>query len=136
MWQAEIPELDRRGLRQFAFTTAAAVAFLFGVALPWLFERPRPTWPWAAAAVLAVWGALAPSTLRTVYRGWMWLGVNLSKATTPVVLGVLFFLVILPIGITRRRIWGDGLSRELDRAASTYRLPTKKAARDDLARPY
>ena len=38
----QIPELDQKGLRRFALTTGAALAFIFGMFLPWLFDRWLP----------------------------------------------------------------------------------------------
>ena len=37
-----------------------------------------------------------------VYRGWMGLAAAISKVTTPVVMGVLYFLVLTPIGLLLR----------------------------------
>jgi hypothetical protein len=136
MWNDEASELDAKGLRRFAFTIGGTVALLFGVALPWLFGRTRPVWPWVVAGVFAAWPFVLPAALRNFHRVWMWLGLKLSKVTTPIVLGVLFFLVILPVGIVRRHVRGDGLSRELDRSATSYKIASKKAAKDNLERPY
>ena len=41
-----IPELDRAGLRQFGLLMGGFVALVFGLLLPWLFERTLPLWPW------------------------------------------------------------------------------------------
>ena len=94
----DIPDIDRKGLREFAFILGGAVAAIFGLLLPWLFERSYPLWPWIFLGVFAVWGLLAPDTLRPVYRVWMRFGLLLNKVTTPLVLGVVFFLLILPVG--------------------------------------
>ena len=67
--KAEIPELDRPGLRRFGLTTGAIVAALFGVLLPYLFDHAWPRWPWVIAAILITWATVAPGTLRLVYRG-------------------------------------------------------------------
>ena len=63
-----IPELDRKGYRDFGVTTGAIVAGLFGLFFPWVFGRAFPAeypwWPWALFAVLAVWGLAAPMSLK------------------------------------------------------------------------
>ena len=79
----EIPKLDAKGLRHFALSTGAIVAGLFGLALPWLFGWSIPWWPFVLAAVLSLWGLLAPATLRPVYRGWMSLGLLLIVSSLP-----------------------------------------------------
>ncbi len=85
-----IPELDRKGLRDFGLVTGAIVAALFGLFFPWVLERSIPIWPWVIAGVLAVWALAAPLTLKPVYRQWMMLGLLLSKITTPIILGAVF----------------------------------------------
>jgi hypothetical protein len=61
------------------------------------------------AAVLGICGSLlglagivVPSRLGPVQRGWMGFAHALSKVTTPVFLGVVYFLVMLPVGILLR----------------------------------
>jgi hypothetical protein len=134
--QHEIVDLDRKGLRQFAFTIAITVCLLFGLALPWLFERGYPRWPWIFGAIFAAWGIVAPQTLRYVYRGWMWFGLQLSKVTTPIVLGAVFFLAVLPIGFARRSFAGDAMARTFDRDAASYRVRSEARAKQNLERPY
>jgi len=132
----EIPELDARGLRRFGLTTGAIVAVLFGAFFPWIFERAFPTWPWIVCGVLGLWAVAAPSTLRVVYQGWMRLGLLLNRVTTPIVIGVLFVVVIVPIALVMRVAKSDPMRRELDRTATTYRVPSRKPPRENLERPF
>ena len=61
-------------------------------------------WPiWAAAA--AVFGGLAllwPRPLAPLNRLWFLLGLALHRVVNPVVMGVLFFGVIMPVGMLMR----------------------------------
>ena len=132
----EIPELDAKGLRQFALTTAGIVVGLFGVVLPWLAGLGWPLWPWVLAAVLALWGLLKPASLRPVYRGWMRFGQLASLVMTPLVLGTVFFLVILPAGLVMRLAGNDPMHRRLDPDAASYRVPSRPMPRDSVERPY
>jgi len=132
----DIPELDVRGLRRFGLTTGAIVAVLFGAFFPWVLERPVPTWPWMVGGVLVVWALAAPSTLRVVYRGWMRLGSMLNRVTTPIVIGVLFAVVIVPTALILRIAKSDPLQRTLDRSVRTYRVSSRKPPRENLERPF
>ena len=132
----EIPELDRDGLRSFGLTTGAIVAGLFGLLFPWLVGVGIPWWPWIVAGVLAAWALLAPTTLAPVYRQWMRLGLLLSRVTTPLVLGAVFFLVFLPAGLVMRVFGRDPLARRFDRSAASYRTPSRRPDRDSLQRPF
>jgi hypothetical protein len=130
----EIPELDSAGLRKFGLTTGAILAGLFGVVLPWFLGRSFPLWPWGIAGVLAFWALLAPSTMRRVYRGWMRFGLIMSRLMTPLLMGLLFFLVVTPMGLVRRALGVDSLARRRDADARTYRVPSKPVT--SLERPF
>jgi hypothetical protein len=45
---------------------------------------------------------LAPGWLGPVYRGWMALGATISRVTTPVFMGLVYFAVITPTGLVLR----------------------------------
>ena len=131
-----IPELDRKGLREFGLTTGAIVAALFGLFFPWLLERAIPLWPWLLAALLGAWGLAAPLSLRPVYRGWMRFGLALSKVTTPLIMGLVFFIVITPMSLLLRLLGKDQLSRKLSPEVDTYRVTSHQAPKRNLERPY
>jgi hypothetical protein len=130
-----IPELDRKGLREFGLVTGTIVAGLFGLFFPWLLERPWPLWPWLIFAVLGLWGLAAPLSLRPVYRGWMRFGLLLSRITTPLIMGVVFFIVVTPMAVIRRMLGKDSLARKFDQSAS-YRVTSRKAPVKNLEKPF
>jgi hypothetical protein len=113
---------DRKQLREFALVLAAATAVLFGLLFPWLGERLWPLWPWLVAAVAVAWGLLLPDSLAPVYRGWMRLGHVLGWVNTRIILGVLFFAMILPVGLVMRLLGHDPLARRRNPDAASYRV--------------
>lgn len=79
-------------------------------------------WPWAAGiagAFLIVSFAL-PGILAPLNRGWTKFGLLLGKIVAPVVLGLLFFLSVVPIGLIMRARGKDLLRLKFDRAARSY----------------
>jgi len=54
--------------------------------------------------VLLLAGITVPTLLGPVQRGWMGLAHLLSKITTPIFMGIVYFVVITPIGLFRRMI--------------------------------
>lgn len=131
-----IPELDSKGLRNFGLTTGLIAGILFGLIIPWLFGQRLPIWPWVLLAVLVVWALLAPSTLRPVYRGWMRLGLMISRVTTPLILGIVFYIVVMPFGLVRRVLGRDPMSRAFDPEISSYRVESETTSREYLEHPY
>jgi hypothetical protein len=133
----KIPELDDKGLRDFGLTTGTIVGVLFGLVLPWLFDAASfPLWPWIVFAVLAVWGLVAPRTLRTVYRVWMRFGLLISKVTTPLIMGLVFIVAIVPLALVLKLIRWDAMARTIDHESASYRVVSEKPADDSLKRPF
>jgi hypothetical protein len=130
-----IPELDRKGLREFGLITGAIVAVLFGLFFPWLLERSFPLWPWAIFAVLGAWALVAPLSLRLVYRAWMRFGLLLSKITTPIVMGFVFYVVITPFALILKIAGKDAMRRKFNKG-DTYRIIRGKVRADSLEHPY
>ena len=79
------------------------------------------------ASALIVAGLAIPTRLGPVYRGWMALAQVISKVTTPLFMGVIFFLVLTPAGLLVRLFGHRPLSRS--RNASTYWQSRPAAAR-------
>jgi len=132
----EIQVLDRKELRKFAFTVGPAIAIIFGVALPYIFGLEFPKWPWVIAAILVLWGIVAPATLQPVYRGWMKFALLINKVTSPIVLGVVFVVLILPIGLLFRLVGRDLMHRGFKPADDTYKHIVDEDSFDDLTRPF
>jgi predicted membrane metal-binding protein len=131
-----IPELDRKGLREFAFILGGAVAAIFGLFLPWVFERSFPLWPWIFLAMFAAWGLLLPMTLRPVYRIWMRFGLLMNRITTPLILGVVFFIIIAPVGLFRRLLGKDSIAKGAQADKQTYRVNSDEIPKESLERPF
>jgi len=131
-----IPELDTAGLRKFGLVTAAAIVVIFGLFLPWLFSFGMPIWPWIIAGLLAAWAIFAPDTLGPFYKLWMKFALLLNKITTPIILGIIFFLVFFPAGLLMRFFRGDPMNRELDEEAATYRVDSKNVDTKRMENPF
>ena len=76
------------------------------------FAGVRP-WFLGVGLALVALGALWPRSLALPYRGWMGLAEQLAKVVTTVILGLVFFLVVTPIGVFKRLTGWDPLERRL-----------------------
>ncbi len=131
-----IPELDRKGLRDFGLLTGAIVAGLFGLFFPWAFSASYPLWPWILFGILGGWALLLPDSLKPVYRGWMRFGLLLSRVTTPIIMGTVFFVVIAPVALILRIGRWDAMHRRLDPEVESYRVPSKETPKENLENPF
>lgn len=131
-----IPKLDKKGLRDFGLTTGAIFAGLFGLILPLLHGHGVPIWPWAIAGILGVWALLAPNTLNPVYYGWMRLGLILGAINSRIILGIVFYALILPTGFLMRIFSKDPMARSLDPQEKTYRILSKTRPKASMEKPF
>ena len=70
--------------------------------------------PWSiglaiVAALFAVCAMAAPAVLAPLNRLWFRFGMLLGKIVSPVVLGVIFFLILTPVSIATRLFGRDAL---------------------------
>jgi hypothetical protein len=85
----------------------------------WWRTRTIPAWiALGLGTTLLVAGLLIPGRLGPVYRWWMRLAQVISKVTTPIFMGLVFFLILTPAGLLARLFGHRPLSR--DRASGTY----------------
>lgn len=97
-------------------------AGFFGIVTAISLWRSGTTWHWAlpVAVVFLVVSYTVPSILAPLNRLWMKFGLLLYKVMNPLVLGLLFFVTIMPIGLVMRAFGKDFLRLRLDRNARSY----------------
>jgi predicted membrane metal-binding protein len=112
--------------RSFGFVFAAVFAVV-GLLPLWRGQPVRP-WALAVAGAFLVFAMAAPRLLAPLSRVWMRVGLLLHHVVNPIVMGVLFYLVITPFGLTMRLL-GTGLATRLDAdpAASTYWISRRES---------
>ena len=116
--------------RRFAWTLALAFAVL-GSLTQWR-GRERAALVFAVAAGLFLLaGLLAPTRLGPVERAWMGLARAISRVTTPLFMGIVYFIVLTPTGLLRRALTKRTLGPP--RSAETFWV-TRKAADPEAAR--
>ena len=72
-------------------------------------------------ALLILLGLLWPRALVLPSKAWMLLAQGLSFVMTRIILGLVFFLVVTPIGVVKRLSGWDPLSRRGQRSASYWK---------------
>jgi len=113
---------SRRTLLRFGATLLAASAV--AAALLGAFGGDEFT----AITLIAFGFAMAISSVipglgRIVYVAWLGLGVTLGLVTSPLVLGLLYFLVFTPTAILRRLLRRDAMCQRLEPGRGSYWEP-------------
>lgn len=80
------------------------------------------SWVWwlAGAAAFAVVAFARPGLLAPFNRAWTKLGLLLFKVVSPVMMALLYFTTIVPIGLFMRAMGKDFLRLNFDKTATSY----------------
>lgn len=102
----------------------AVFSLLLGLA-PMRHHQPMRFWALALALIFFVFAVLRPGTLAPLNKAWMYLGRLLSRVVTPVVIGLLFYLVFTPAGFLYRLLGNDSLCLRSTKGSRSYWIERK-----------
>ncbi len=114
-------EATPKQLRSFGLLVGAIFAVISLWPLIWHGEALR-LWAIIAAGVLAVPAVVMPKSLKLIYRGWMAIGDVLGWINTRIILGIVFYGVVTPMGAIMRLRGHDPMQRRWEPEADTYRV--------------
>ena len=99
----------------------------------WKFSAPEVAkWIWIFSAVIIALYYLIPPLRKWIFMGWLGAVFPIGWVISHLLLGIVFYLVVFPIGLMMRMFRYDALGRRFDRDAKSYWK--KREARDDPRR--
>jgi Saxitoxin biosynthesis operon protein SxtJ len=126
---------DARQLRSFGLLVGA----IFGAIGLWplLWRQHDPRW-WAVvlAVGLVVPALIAPRALAPAYGVWMKLAEVLAWVNTRILLGLVFYGMVTPIGLVMRCLGHDPMRRRYDESLDSYRVTCKARPASHMARQF
>ena len=109
-----------RGASDRSFGLVFTGAFLLVGVWPLVGRRPVKVWALGLAAAFLIVSLFRPAALAPLNRVWLYVGLLLQRVVSPVVLGILFFLTVTPIGLLMRLTGKNPLHLGFDREAQSY----------------
>jgi hypothetical protein len=119
------PDFTASRGRKFAFTLAAAFAIVAAIAL-WRQRPAAAAVAGSVAMVMFLLGLAIPQELEPVERLWMKLAHLISRVTTPVFMGIVYFLVLTPVGVVRRLAGTNPLVHRLNNGTYWIRRTSRQ----------
>ena len=108
----------KRELRQFGVTIGIVLGLLGGVFL--LREKAYYYYFFIFSTTFLFLGLAAPTLLKPIQKIWMSLAILIGWLVTRVILNILFYLVVTPIGILARIFGKHFLDTKFDTNADSY----------------
>ena len=112
---------------------------IFGVIAAWplIFHGAQArSWASVAAAGLIIPALVYPRGLYWIHKGWMALGHVMGWINTRIILGLVFYLIVTPIGFIRHAMGKDSMGKAFAPDAGSYRITRKVRSAAHLKRQY
>ena len=111
----------RKELRQFGLVVGT-VFTVIGL-WPLVFRgEPLRVWGIGLGGSLILLGALLPQVLAPIHRGWMWVGHILGWINTRILLSIVFYGLVTPIGLVFRLLGKTTMRQAFAESSTTYRV--------------
>ena len=83
---------------------------------------------WGAGGALALLYYAVPALRRPMFVGWMYAAYPVGLVVSHVLLGLVYFGVVTPIGLVMKAVRYDPLERRFDRSATTYWIARERTS--------
>ena len=121
--------LSREEGRRFGYTVGSAFGLLCGLS----FWRGHQSAAWilgSAGTVLILSALMVPDRMGPVHRAWMGLARMMSKVTTPIFMGAVYFLVLTPAGFLVRTLGRNPIRHEAEEGGYWQSRPVGRRSSD------
>ena len=102
------------------------VVFLIIALWPLKYEEDIRLWSLALSIIFFILGVLNSKLLTPLNKLWLKFGIFLGSIVSPIIMGIVYFLVVTPTGIFMRLLGKDLLKTSKVKNASTYWLKRDK----------
>jgi len=102
-----------------------AAIFLLIALFPLIKGGEPRIWALLICVFFAISSLILPKLLTPLNRLWAMFGQLMHKITNPLLMGLVFFLTVLPTGIVLRILGKDPMRRKIDPQAKSYWLERK-----------
>ena len=103
-----------------SFGIVFAVFFLLVGLYPLVNNKEILLWPLITALIFFLLAYMAPKVLSVPNKLWFKLGIALGAIVAPVVMALVYFTTVVPIGLVMRLMGRDMLRQKLDKNANSY----------------
>ena len=96
------------------------IVFLFIALYPITYSEDIRIWSLIISFIFIILGLLNSKILTPLNKLWFKFGVILGKIISPIIMGIIFFLVVTPIGLIMKVLGKDLLRLKYNKKDNTY----------------
>lgn len=91
-----------------------------------LWKGATNGWMWIIAGTVLALSRIVTPFFKAIYRIWIILSIIIGYFVSRVLLTIIFFIVIIPMGLIMRILGKDPMERKLDPNAASYWIPKEQ----------
>ena len=114
-------QADVKQLRSFGLTVGGVFLLIGIFPFVWRGEELR-LWAVIPAGLLIPLGLILPQVLAPLYKGWMAVGHVLGWINTRIILGILYYGLVVPMGLIMKIMGRDPMRRACVPGMESYRV--------------
>ena len=114
-------EMDSQLLSNFSKVLGFGFPVVFCLLFPFVFGIPTQWWACWVGLIALTLGQLCPQWLTYIYIVWMGFGEIMQRINAVIIFGLMFFVIITPIGFIFRIFGKDSLKKRWDSRNESYR---------------
>ena len=108
------------------FGLVFATVFVIIGLYPVLQGQDIRLWPFIIAFIFLFFGIFLPKALIVPNKLWFKFGILLGAIVSPIIMGIIFFLAVIPTGIIMRLIGKDILNQKIKKSVKSYWIKRKE----------
>ena len=109
---------DKKELRKFAFSVGGVI-LIIGIVLLY-FEKTSYLYFCSIGGIILLLGLVVPKVLLPLQKAWMTFAIILGFIMTRVILSILFYIILTPIGLIAKIFGKDFLDRKIKKDKETF----------------
>ena len=117
---------NMRMLSNRAFGLMFTVVFTIITCVGWLIFDRISSWPLGISVTFLAVSLVLPAALLPLNRLWGFIAGGVSRFNNVVVLGLFYYLIMMPIGMIMRVFGWDPMNKANDHTANTYWQPVER----------
>ena len=103
-----------------SFGIVFSIVFLIVSLYPLINSEGLRIWALVVSAIFLLFAFLAPTILILPNKLWFKFGMLLGSIVAPIVMLLVYFITVLPVGLIMRLLGKDLLKQKLDKNAKSY----------------
>ena len=127
---------NNKKLMSFGILMGTTFTLFFGLFIPTLLGHSYSVVSWIIGTLFLIFSFISPNFLLPFYKGWMLFAEIASWVNSRIILGIIFFIGVTPMGFFIRILKYDAMKRKFEFNTESYRIFSTSKSKSSMEKPY